>query len=275
MSVFKGKTAVVTGGGSGIGRALALELAAAGADVVITDRIQERIDETVVSLRERGVKAGGYLVDHSQREEVRAFAENFFSEWGKADVLCSNAGVGHGGRIEEISLEDWEWVLGVNLWGAIYLLHYFVPRMVARRQGWILITASGLGIIPAPGMSPYVTSKYAMVGLAESLRAELAVHNIRVSALCPGVINTNIVRDGRINLQDDAGLSSKPKVVNYYHTRGTDPAVVARAGLRALRRDIGIMPTPLHAWPLYLVHRLSPALYGWIARLVWRKRLIV
>jgi len=275
MRVFAGKTAVVTGGGSGIGRALALELAAAGADVVITDRVQERLDAVVAEIRARGVRAGGYRVDHAHREEVHAFAQSFFSDWRKVDVLCSNAGVGHGGRIEEIPLEDWDWVLGVNLWGAVYLLHDFVPRMIERRHGWILITASGLGLIPAPGMSPYVISKYAMVGLAESLRAELAEHHITVSALCPGVINTSIVQDGRINLQNERGQSSKPKVVNYYRSRGADPAKVARDGLRGLARDMAIIPTPLHVWPLYLVHRLSPALYGWIARIIWKKHLLV
>jgi NAD(P)-dependent dehydrogenase (short-subunit alcohol dehydrogenase family) len=275
VHVFKGKTAVVTGGGSGIGRALALELAGAGANVVVTDRIRERVDEVVAQVRSRGVKAGGFLVDHSKREEVRAFAEAFFSEWEAVDVLCCNAGVGHGGRIEEIPLEDWEWVLDINLWGPIYMVHHFVPGMIQRRQGWILITSSGLGIMPTPGMTPYVTSKYAMVGFAESLRAELSAYNIKVSALCPGVINTNIVTDGRINLQNEKGENSKAKVATFYATKGTDPAVVARDGVKALARDVGIIPTPLHTWPGYVLHRLSPALYGGIARYVWKKRLLV
>jgi len=271
MKRFSGKTAIVTGGGSGIGLALARQLADAGARVLVTDRVGERVDAAVAALRGRGAQAHGWCVDHADRQAVDAFAGQVLEEHGPVEILCLNAGVGHGARIEEIRVEDWEWVLGVNLWGAIYMLPHFVPPMVERKQGWILITASGLGIMPAPGMAPYTTSKYAMVGLAESMRTELHEHNITVSALCPGIINTNIVRDGRIDIRDETGARTQPKAVNFYATRGADPAVVARDGLRALAKDIGIMPTPFHSRPMYMLHRLSPGLYHGLARYVWRK----
>jgi NAD(P)-dependent dehydrogenase (short-subunit alcohol dehydrogenase family) len=114
-----------------------------------------------------------------------------------------------------------------------------------------------------------------MVGLAESLRVELHMHNIKVSALCPGIINTNIVRDGRIDIRDQAGQHAQSKVAKFYATRGADPAVVARDGLRGLSRDIGIVPTPLHTWPLYLLHRISPRLYHALARFLWKKGWLV
>ena len=275
MKTFRGKTAVVTGGGSGIGRALALELAQAGARVLITDCVPERVDRVVSELRARGADAAGWRVDHARRDETAAFAAQAWEEGGGVDILCLNAGVGHGARVEDTAVEDWEWLIGVNLWGTVYMVHEFVPRMIRRRQGWILITASGLGLIPAPGMAPYVTSKYAMVGLGESLRTELAAHNIKVSVLCPGIIKTNIVEDGRIHMSDRAGGSAKPKVAGFYATRGADPAVAARDGLRALARDIGIMPTPLHTWPMYLLHRVSPGLYHGLARLIWKKGWLV
>lgn len=271
MESFRGKRTIVTGGGSGIGRALALALAAEGADVVVTDIVQERIDEVVAELQKQGARAGGYRVDHADLEATRAFSERYAAEWGPVDVLCCNAGIGHGARIETTSLEEWERVLGVNLWGVIYMIHLFVPGMVDRRQGAILITASGAGLAPLPGMAPYNVTKAAMVSLAETLRMELAAHNIGVSALCPGVINTNIVRDGDIHFDDAGEKGTKGEIVKFYATRGTDPAIVARDALRALKRDIGIMPTPAHVWPLYLLHRIAPGLYQRIGGAQWRK----
>lgn len=269
METFRDKTAVVTGAGSGIGKELALALAGEGAHVVITDIVKERIDEVLPQLQGKGVRAGGYRVDHSDLEETRAFADRFFKEWGHADILCCNAGVGHGARIEETSLEEWNWVLGVNLWGVIYMVHFFVPRMIERRQGSILITASQAGLAPAPGMAPYNVTKGALVSLAETLRMELVSHNIGVSALCPGIINTNIIRDGKIHFSEENSVQSN--IAQFYATKGTDPAVVAKDGLRALKRDIGIMPTPFHAWPLYLLHRISPSLFQRLGKSQWKK----
>lgn len=275
MSVFEGRNAIVTGSGSGIGRALALELGRAGSRVAVTDIRADRVDAVVDELKGLGADARGYVVDHSKLDAVRDLAQKFEADFGDLDILCSNAGVGHGGRVEEMTIEDWEWVMKINLWGSIYMIQTFVPKMIERREGRILITASGLGIIPAPGMSPYTTSKYAMVGLAESLRCELYKHNVRVSVLCPGIINTNIVDDGRIKVFDEAGESAQSKVSRFYKERGTDPSVVARHAMKALRRDIGIMPTPFHVWPAYSLHRLSPSLFHAIGRFLWRKGWIV
>jgi short-subunit dehydrogenase len=152
------------------------------------------------------------------------------------------------------------------------MIHLLVPGMIERRQGAILITASGAGIMPMPGMSPYNVTKAAMVSLAETLRMELVTHNIGVTALCPGVINTNIVRDGKIRFGEaDQQDSLKSRIVNIYATKGTHPAVVAKAGVWALKRDVGIMPTPTNVWILYLLHRISPPLYHWLGRRLWKK----
>ncbi len=272
MSFFRGKTAVVTGGGSGIGRALALALADAGCKVAITDIVQERIDAVLDELRGKGVEAGGYLVDHSRREDVERFAGEFFSDWGHVDILCSNAGVGHGGRFEETPLEDWDWVLGVNLFGAVYMLYHFVPKMIEREQGSIMLTASDAGLYSIPCMSPYNTSKHAVLGLGETLRMELIVHNIRVSVLCPGFINTRIVADGRIYLCNSTGKSSKEEVVDFYRKQGVDPSIVAEAALRGLEKDKGIiLAPPSHSLPQFILFRISPSLYYGLFRFLWRK----
>jgi short-subunit dehydrogenase len=143
--------------------------------------------------------------------------------------------------------------------------------MIERRQGSVLITASAAGIMPLPAMAPYNVTKAAMVSLAETLRMELVTHNIGVTALCPGVINTSIVRNGKIRFSEGHEESIKSNLVNFYATKGTDPAVVARDGLWALKRDVGIMPTPLNVWPLYLLHRISPPLYQWLGKYLWKR----
>ncbi|MEW6553738.1 MAG: SDR family NAD(P)-dependent oxidoreductase [Actinomycetota bacterium] len=275
MGFFQGKTAIVTGAGSGIGRALALALADAGCRVVITDIVQERIDAVLEELKARGADCGGYRVDHSRREEVASFAGAFFSAWDHVDILCSNAGVGHGGRFEETPLEDWDWVLGVNLFGAIYMLHSFVPRMIERGQGSILLTASDAGLYSIPCMSPYNTSKHAVFGLGETLRMELITHNIKVSVLCPGFIDTRIISDGRIYLYNSSGKSSKEEIVAFYKKQGVDPSIVAAAALRGLEKDKGIiLAPPSHSLPQFILFRISPSLYYRLFRFLWKKGFI-
>jgi NAD(P)-dependent dehydrogenase (short-subunit alcohol dehydrogenase family) len=274
MDFFRGKTAIVTGAGSGIGRALALQLGEAGCKVIITDILQERVDQVVDELKSKGTDAGGYRVDHSKMGDVQAFAEAFFSEWDHVDILCSNAGVAPGGRFDETPIEDWEWVLGINLWGAIYMMYAFVPKMIERRQGSILLTASDAGLVAMPFMTAYQASKYAVVGMGETMRMELHEYNIKVSLLCPGDINTNIIRDGRIYIYDKTGRSNKPELLKYYETKGADPAIVARAALRGLERDRAIIVVPwIHHGPFYVLHRISPQLYHTVMRFVLEKGL--
>jgi NAD(P)-dependent dehydrogenase (short-subunit alcohol dehydrogenase family) len=271
MKLYRGKTAIVTGGGSGIGRALALALGRAGARVAITDIVYERALGVASELKALGGDAWAYEADHSDIESTKKFADRFFSEVGSVDVLCLNAGVGHGATFERTSLQDWEWVLKTNLWGAIYMLHCFSPHLIEKKRGWVLITASIAGLLPMPGMAPYNVSKFGLVGLAETLRMEWAGHNVVVSALCPGVINTNIIRNGKIDLRKAGGASASSAVEKFYAKMGTDPSVVARHGLNGLARGACIIPTPLHAWPGYLFHRLSPSLHSAIVSLFWKR----
>ncbi len=267
---FRGKVALVTGGGSGIGRELALQLADLGARVIITDIVDERINDVLAELKRRSPESAGYRVDHADYESVKEFSERFFEDWDHVDILCSNAGVGAGGRIEELTLEDWQWMMNINLWNSIYMVQLFIPKMIQRKTGQILITSSGAGIIGIPGMAPYCTSKFAMLGLAESLRLELYRHNIKVSALCPGIIDTNIIRGGKIYFHDAPGTPAKEKVEKFYDRFGVHPKIVAKQAIRGMARDTGIIPSPLHMWGTYLLKRISPALYQGLVKRVWK-----
>jgi len=272
MGFFSGKTAIVTGAGSGIGRALANELAEAGCGkVIVTDIVQERIDEVVEELKRKGAEAEGYRVDHSKLDDVKAFADSFFTRWDHVDILCQNAGVGLGGRFLETSLDEFEWLMNINLWGAIYMMNLFVPRMAERRCGSILITASDAGLAPLPFSSAYNVTKFGVVGLGETMRTELSEVNVKLTLLCPGDINTNIIRDNPLHIFDSTGRSAKPEIEEYYKTKGADPAVVAAAALRGLERNrpIVIVPWSHHGY-LWDVHRLSPRLYHWAMSIALR-----
>jgi len=271
MEHFRDKVAIVTGAGSGIGRELAHELARAGAQLAITDKHQERIDGVLKELKDLGAKAHGYLVDHSDFSAVNNFTKNFLSDFNSVDILCLNAGIGVGGRIEEYEIKDWELTLGNNLWSAIYMIHFFVPGMIRQGSGQILITASAAGLVGVPGMAPYCTTKFALVGLGEVLRTELASHHITVSVLCPGIIKTNIIKDGRIYMRDQSKQSQKPLIEDFYIRYGTEPYKVARDGLRALSKNRGVQVSPFNTWPLWLVKRISPSFYQYLARVIWKR----
>jgi NAD(P)-dependent dehydrogenase (short-subunit alcohol dehydrogenase family) len=193
VETFKDTVAVVTGGGSGIGRALTLALARAGARVVVAD-----VDEGAMEAVAREVKAlGGEAVtvrtDVTDLGQVQALADRAWKAFGGVHVLCNNAGVAAWGGLEHATHRDWQWVLGVNLWGVIHGIEAFVPRMIAAGQrGHIVNTASMAGLIASQGLGVYNTSKYAVVGLSETLAKDLKPHGIGVSVLCPMGVETRI-----------------------------------------------------------------------------------
>ncbi|MEW5736798.1 MAG: SDR family NAD(P)-dependent oxidoreductase [Thermodesulfobacteriota bacterium] len=271
MWTEKNKNAIVTGAGSGIGRALALELARRGANLAVTDIRADRLPSLVEEIRARGRRAEAFAVDHADRQAVADFFETFTTSFGRADILCLNAGVAVAGPVQNLTHDDWVRTLGVNVWGPVTMIELFVPGMIAQKRGGILITASGAGYGAIPGLAPYSASKYAMVGLAESLNAELGKYNIHVCALCPGVINTNIVSDSPMRFADGPDQPTKNKMVRFYKTWGTDPARVARDGLRGLAKNRCLQPSPGHAWAMYYFKRLAPRLYWALSRLAWKR----
>jgi NAD(P)-dependent dehydrogenase (short-subunit alcohol dehydrogenase family) len=188
MNQVAGRVAVVTGAGSGIGRALARALALEGARIVAADLDEAGMAETI-----RDLDAIAVRTDVTQRSQVLALADRAFSQFGAVHVLCNNAGVAVWGGLERATHQDWEWVLGVNLWGVIHGVEAFVPRMVAQgEEGHIVNTASMAGLVATQGLGVYNTSKYAVVGLSETLVKDLRPYRIGVSVLCPMGVSTQI-----------------------------------------------------------------------------------
>lgn len=246
-------SAVVTGAGSGIGRAFALELAKRGGRVVCSDINVDSAEVTAADIRARGGQAMATACDVTQLAEVEALAdaaEAWFE--GPADLVINNAGVGAGGDlIGHASMEDWRWVIDINMWGVIHGCHVFAPRLRALGRGGVINVASTASFAAAPRMAAYNASKAAVLAVTETLAAEVANTPIRVTALCPTFVQTNIMKAGRIN-----GASSA-LADNIMRWTGVPAERVVKDALNGLDRG-----------QLYVLPQFD-------ARLVWRmKRLL-
>jgi NAD(P)-dependent dehydrogenase (short-subunit alcohol dehydrogenase family) len=193
---FQGKVAVVTGAASGIGRALAEKSAQEGMKVVLADVEERALKQAEEELQASGAQVLAVRTDVSHADEVEVLAKITFATYGAAHLLFNNAGVGAGTTVWESSLADWQWVLGVNLWGVIHGIHFFVPRMLAQdTEGHIVNTASSAGLITSSGLGIYKVSKHGVVTLSETLALELAARGakLKASVLCPEWVNTRIL----------------------------------------------------------------------------------
>jgi len=198
MDIIKGCAAVVTGGGSGIGRAISVALSREGARVVVADLDEGGMAGTVGAIRKAGGEAIAVRTDVSSLAEVQALAERSWGSFGPISIVCNNAGVSIVGSLEKATYRDWQWVMGVNLWGVIHGIMAFVPRMIAEgRGGHIVNTASMAGLVATQWLGVYTATKYAVVGLSETMRKDLKPYNIGVSVLCPMSVDTRITESER------------------------------------------------------------------------------
>ena len=188
---FEGGVGVVTGAGSGLGAALARRLAAAGMKIAVADIATENAEKVAQELRESGATAAAFRLDAGDEASIQALADRLEDELGPCQILCANVGVQQFGTAESLSRADWEWVYGINVFGTIAATRIFLPQL--RRAGGdarILITTSTSALYPASHMSAYVSSKYALLGFAETLRLELAEEGIGVTSILPGPMAT-------------------------------------------------------------------------------------
>lgn len=256
MNDFQDKTAVVTGGASGIGLGLARAFGGKGARVALLDIEAAALDGAVADLAAAGVDARPIVVDVADRDALAAAAAAVEDAFGPVHILCNNAGVGTADPLQIARSEDWDWVLSVNLNGVVNGLQAFLPGMTAHGEaGHIVNTASVAGLHAMRDIGIYNTSKYAVVGLTETLRDDLAETALGVSALCPGFVNTNISQSRR-NRQDRFGRSRPPrisanamrKIDHALKTRGMDPEDLGRMVVDAIERDIFYIVTDPAFW---------------------------
>ena len=263
---IKKKVVVVTGAGSGIGRAIAHRFAEEEATLVIADIDEERLGSVEDEIRSYGVMVASMCVDVSVMDQVEKLAEMAVSRFGKVDVLVNNAGIGWGGPSEFFPLDDFEKVMAVNFWGVIYVVTAFLPLMKKQGRGHIVNIASSAGLNPVVGLSAYSASKHAVAGYSEVLRAELRRDNIGVTAICPGVINTNVVQDGK-SVQTDGMKIDHSKMIDFYKKWGWPPERVAKAVIKAVRKNKGVVPVAPEAWIFWYMKRFSQTLWELYLRL--------
>ena len=242
MDQLAGRVAVVTGAASGIGRGMARAFAREGMRVVLADIEPSALEMVRAELEATGAEALAVPSDVSKAESVEALAERAYQRFGAVHVLCNNAGVFSSGVTWEQTLEDWRWVLGVNLWGVVHGIRSFVPRMIASGEpGHVVSTASGAGLVSLSGTACYNVSKHAVVTLSETMAQELAARGaaIRVSVLCPGPINTGITRSDR-NRPSELGTSRETRTdekLREMLEHGMDPDQVGRIVVEGIRCD--------------------------------------
>ena len=194
MQDFAGKVAVVTGGASGIGLGMATRFAAEGMRLVLADIEEDVLEQAAAALRENGADVLTVQTDCGDAASMDALAERSLAHYGSVHVVCNNAGVGARGRMWDLGVNDWEFVLRVNLWGVIHGVRVFAPHLVEQDEGHIVNTGSMAGLVSVSGTGPYNVSKHGVVTLSETLYGELrdAGSNVGVSVLCPGIIRTNL-----------------------------------------------------------------------------------
>ena len=265
----RGKLALVTGAGAGIGRATAVELARQGADtVVIVDRDLAAAQDSATAVREAGATAAAYQADVSDEKAMNELAAQVNNDHGVVDILVNNAGIGMAGRFLETTPAHWDNILGVNLRGVLNGSRVFAAQMVDRGQGGTIINvSSAAAFLPSKSMIAYGTTKAAVLAFSESLRADLADDGITVTAVCPGFVNTNIAKNTvYAGMTSDEQDTARHKADAAYRRRNYTPEATAKAIVKAIKTGPPVLPIAAESRFGYAMRRISPSLIRLLAR---------
>ena len=264
METFTGRVAAITGAGSGIGRALARELARRGAHLALSDVNETGLAETVSLCEGHGVKVTSHRVDVADRAAVFAWADTVAAEHGKVNLVVNNAGVALGATIDEGSVDDVAWLMGINYWGVVYGTKAFLPHLKAAGEGHIVNLSSVFGLISVPTQSAYNSAKFAVRGFTDALRMELEIANCGVSCTTvhPGGVKTNIARNARIDPALEAEAGGRAEADRRFDRMAiTTPEKAARQILKAVERNRRRVLVGPDAKVIDLISRLPAGLY--------------
>jgi len=260
MSFLSGGVAVVTGAGSGIGRALAQQLAAEGSALALADIDEEGLQQTAQSLAKNSALVTTHAVDVAKEEAVKSFAGQVQERHGRVTLLINNAGVSLHGDFEEISLDDFRWLMDINFWGTVYGVKYFLPMLKREPQAHIVNLSSVFGIIAPAGQVPYAASKFAVRGFTEALRHELTGSNVSVSCVHPGGIRTPIARHSRLGAATPPAKREE-NIARFERLARTPPENAAARILKGVERREPRILIGADAYFIDLSQRLRPATY--------------
>lgn len=258
MKRLKDRVAVVTGAGSGIGRATAIALARKGCHLALADVNEATVRETAKTIESLGREVSCHLVDVSNKEAMGRFTEDVIGAHGKANIVVNNAGIGIAAPFEDHRLEDLEQIIGINLWGVVYGCWYFLPHLKKQDESHIVNISSAAGINPAPGMSSYSLTKFAVRGLSESIRPELERYKIGVTSVHPGVINTNIPQATRFLREKDQ--KKKELGAKMFKRIGHSPDMAAEKIVKGIESNAQRVLIGAEAYAMDAIKRAFPVL---------------